>query len=993
MGSIGPFSFTTMEGRLQTSTSAMVPTLRGLRTNRPRAKPTRIRTVETPSTFLAAWIQALFYRAGIGSIAAVIDDSGIICPYALIADCRCTIEAAAAPGGALLTTVWTIVPPITFGWYGQVSQGKTVDINSLGVRVMTQPTTQAMAGTNPRVGGYTFTTMTGDLQWPITEGQIQEQEAAAKAIGIDNVIKRPSTSAGSIQVAVDCADDPTAFAIMNGIRAQVGTFIDIDVGGLVIPAVPLSDANFTWRPTVVLPNSSTQLLQGVLELNTQNAGGSGGPAATVQVASTWGNWQNVKAAYCGKGNEGLGGVASTIAWVQDLGRVLVSGGIGIAGPNGSAGSANQTNEPTDYTGMWCRILSKRDLLGNPSPDGTVVAPIWWGEVLKDKISGGAGEGAAVRNATCAGLMHALSRCFPLRWYEMGQNNVNQADPGEVLPFNQVRGGDASNVNAGTGEVNNVTVHDRVRMDQNNPPQANPTPWTALMLMQAWIKAFQAQYPQGPRFTLAGQTAPLAFYNGYDLRLKSFADGVCEVVSPRIGFTFRVEVDSSDNVMLRVNSVVPSNLTVPGLGTLLANDRQVTLDLTGTSITSWDLDRDRTVEADHVIIRGGRPWYGMTFGFGLSGTRTYQLVKGWDSTSGANSEENLWQQGNLQTRDAIHLHHVWRRWRLDPAWNGSGFFSPNRNDFFKFTRETATNAQNGVNGYTGNLLASGATTWPKSANLRFTRELPIWSGKDWAAINGSSSPVDAKSLPGNQLEGPILFGKHVDGTLEYLSHRWQVQVEDDNCGIILGHDARDGAAIQAYLNQGNTILVTIGITHPLPWTASWRRAQASRPRDMERCVVLSFPHLTYGLMVQSTLLWLDSTTGAHQCQWDIRLDWETIFGSGIAKLTPLLQLAALRYSNPLISLSWTQRGVIDAGTALAPGSMITAAKLPLDASRTWTPNMQAIISGRHWSFTAGELATSYTAQPLPPSMDRMVLMDAVPMRLLGNALGYALGGAH
>lgn len=963
MPTIGPFSFTTMDGRFNTASNSVIATDRGTKPGKRRGLITPFRTTEEFSTYAAAWQQAAIYRSCIGGVANAVDDGGIISPFTLVADVRTHVAAESGGAGALLETVWTLCPDITYGDAGQASQ--YVSAATGPVRFITTIPIPQIASTTISVGGVYFTTATGDMQWPISLDQRSEVVKVAKALGLDNVASPASANGGTLVCNVATSAETASFDLMRSCRIMVGTFADVELGGITVAGVAVRDCRVTWANATGLPSGSTQVATATWELETQDNSQTGeeiNTVAVVQVATTWGQWQTIKGAVCNNADEGINAHAGTVSWLLDVGKTL-------------RGRRTFTAEPVDYGGYYCRILIRQRNDGSPSVKGTVLVAAWWGTVLTSEINGGSAEGSATMLNLCAGLPALLKQVWFKYWYEISQDAITNWLPGEILPFNQVDGGDGGGI--GTGDLNGTidksyTVHDRARVytsgevahDSTLKDKPSPIRWTAHQIADSCLAAIRAQYPQGPRWTLTGQVAALDYTGEWTGVTKRCAlDILAEVISPRFGTVFRFEV-TGDAVALRVSTGVQADTVVPGLGTMPANDRQGAVDARGSDYVQYSLKRDATQEVDTLFVQGGNPWYCMTLGIVINGTRTSQFVKGWTAT-----EETTWDSASVQQRDKLGLSHVWRRFRLAPDYSGGAFFSNSRNDLFKLQRETATSADLGTGGETGNFILGDGGPKPRSGVIRFTRTLPFAMGKDWSLVTGSGT-ADVAAFPGNQLDGPLLFGLRKDGSYELLTTRWMVQVEDQHAGIILGSNATDAAAIKAYLIAGNSILITLGVVHPLPWRMSWRRWP--RLRDMERCLTLYFPELSYQLMVNGTVTGLSSPSSLIQTPNDVRQDWETVVNNGVPKLAPMLRLARLWYENRPHSLTYSRKGIIDLSTATAPGSMVTTATAPLDVSRAFTDTVNAVYTGRAYNFKAGEIATYYCTERILPGFDRFAI---------------------
>ncbi len=985
---IGPYTFSTMEGRLEVAASGAIPTTTGIKVGPPKPVVSDIRTFETATSFLLAWQQAGYYRSAIGNITSVTDDGGILAPNVLVCDCRCRILAGTAGTGAVLETAWKLMPSLDYGTYAQAN----VVLDLTAYARLQQATWAVTSSTAISVGTVTFTTATGDLQWPIAEAQRSAVRDAARALSGDESAAAPSMAGGQLVTIVEAATEQACFDKMVSCRAMAGSYADINLGGILIPAVAIIDCHASWSRVVGLPSGNLYLFTCVWDCDVQEDG-SGDDLRTcslVQTASVWGAWTTVPLAVCEGADEGLNGSVGQATWTLDLGKTL------------RARTSTQS-EPTDYTAKWVRVCSRYrggtpgvtttvPTGATPDPKGATLVPCWHGEVIEQGIDFGSQAVSATMSHTCAGIMACWEKVYFTRWYEVGQG-FGMADPGEVLPFNALAGGDGGGVgtqdlNTGGGETA-IAVHDRQRVHWDGSQYVpDLRRHTAQEIIRLIVKAVSVQFPQGPKWVLGGQVTALNFIGDWDLRKKNALQMFTEIVSPRWGLTFRPEV-IGDTVTLRINTEVQAATAVPGIGTLPANDRQSAKTLTGKSIVRGTLRRSASAQADHLLMEAGRGWGMATFCYGPGATpagKGMHLAKGWHD-----SQDATWAAANAQQRNSDALRDVHRRFVLKHEYDGGTFNEPNTNALLRMARKKTGLAETGINALDDGFEVGGVL--PYGENLRFTRKLPFYQGTDWAELAGTGAVVDLRPTPLRQPEGPLVFGLKVTGglfTYTDFTHKWDVQVEEDAAAITLGKDATDAAEIRNWLASGGYLLFTVGIESALPWRVSYRRAQADRPRDMERTQMLYFPEILYRQCYKGTILGLSSSTETKKAELDIRLDWEVTLGGGIGRLSAPLSLAQLWYRDLARSLNYEERGVLDVSTTTAPGSMITTATLPLDATRTMTETCNAVVSGRSWDFRVDSVGTRISTDRMLPGFDRFTMAKTVPRKALNLNKNYQLG---
>jgi hypothetical protein len=978
MSRIGPYSLAVLRGRLLTASQPSLVTDRGTRPAPPRPSPAVLTSVEPAATHAAAWIQALLYRQAIGLIVDVVDDGDGYCAAAVIVDVRHRVDHATtggATGGATLTTAWTLVPAITHGGIGQPILAPPDD--PLAPSEPPPAPIVIPSAFDFAIAGYAVDAMTGDLQWWLPNEAARRVQRALLAIGYPDAGIGPSSASGSVTAWKNQAGYSDSFIAMDAMRLLCGTYANIRIAGIEVPCA-IADATVDWQPGVGLPTGSTYLWSATLQASIDQGPNSEDDAAqptecVVEVATTWGSWSRLVGAACDQASEGLCQSTGNASIRIDLSPTLRAGRIATA-------------PDADYTGQWVRI---RPISLDRATRGTILDPIWWGRILSSEITAGPGT-VATNLLTAAGIGIALQQIELHRWWAVGQ--ADDHDPGVILPQNHLPRGDAK-IDLG------LASHDAAGEDG--------TRWTCRKLLDRLVEYSNDHASGGPRWSLGGQTAALEFVEAWDLRGRTVLEQLAELIGPRRGLTFRLEIGTDGNGTIRVNSTVGTAINEAGLDLAIpVNDRIVFSNhpTTGAALTYLDLDRpetpaaslvkDRAAEVDELRIEGGYPWMMTTLAFLDDDTDAdkYGLTKGWTE-----AEETAWDAATEEVRNSPRLAHVWRRFKLKDTYKGTGYFTPATNCVARVTRTTATDATHGTDGETGVITGTVAeATIPKGRNRRFTRELPIWVGRNWADPIYQSAVAELGAFD-KQCQHPMVWTRSTT-TLEYraITDQYQIQVEDDAPAVVLGRGADDAQALHDLLdaNSGHLeLIITIGLLECQPWRVSWRRDPASRPASMPRSITLRHPDITYRGVAKNTMI------GLTDSQTTIKADTDgqdvAVLGFGLpnapeaARLDPLLRLARLWYDSPAWGLTWTRVGEIDAATGTAPGGLVKAVKIRLDKNRVMQPDISAVLTSRTWRFTRGDVATSYQAERLQIGGGWRMDVGAPPAAI--NFMAAAAGG--
>lgn len=545
--------------------------------------------------------------------------------------------------------------------------------------------------------------------------------------------------------------------------------------------------------------------------------------------------------------------------------------------------------PVDVQGHYVRISVPQgdveDLV-----DATVFTVEYHGKITERII--GRDDGRVSVAYGCRD-MSSIFETWLLHWYELNDDG-SVADGTEIPPFNALPIGERS---SGTPGPDDTHVHDRGR-DAG-------LEWRGSDIAALLVAAYNEQFPDGPRVTLAGQTGALDNKVALDLDGSNVQEQLGQLITRGIGC--RILIDDSGNANLTLNTGVAADLTAGGY-TVPASDRQEAVDLITyfDDLTGWSFDEDTSNVFDVVAYRMGNPWFAISLWIEKEDAGT--LKRTWSA-----DDETAWLAAGPEVRSVGQYAHVMRRWKLDQDWVGASY------KHHPFTinvgRTKASNATFGAQGENGEFSDVGNNRFPWAA-LRFTKSLPFTVGADWTQDLSSGGPgVDPKK----QLERPLVFAVHYPGTDKEKWERLDIEITpDDNLpAISLGRDEADAINLFFRINNGQHIVVTAGFRLPKPWRVSWRRDPAERLCSQERAIEYKRPDLEYRWMMNETIVGLkdDGTP---------KLSGEGVIGAKPQTGEQLLAVGRLRHEHPQRGLTWSRTGI---HLIHAPGTFVTTGNLP------------------------------------------------------------------
>lgn len=629
----------------------------------------------------------------------------------------------------------------------------------------------------------------------------------------------------------------------------------------------------------------------------------------VQRAAEWpttdGDWTTVGRATATSGEECL---------LPDIGSAGIKMAVGTH-KQPLALTVASAGPDTALQGRYVRLLIQDD-----SADVSITLndlaeryrPFWWGivvDISQPRWSAPAANGISTGFAswTCLGLAADLD-VQPDRGFELGSDGASPivCDPGDMLGFNCETAGDRSILAQTVGSASTY-VHDR--RDPGNP-------WTARTAVDLLLAARAVQ--GGPPWALSGQTDALQYIETWETPGLTYLQRINRILAPRRGIVVRPIV--RDHIpYLHVTTTSPVTLTT-GAYTLPASVDQASVDLRGQPFrTVTRFHTDARAQLDILDLEGCRPWICRSLVYLTAGGG--DLIADWTP-----AEEALWLAADAWGRTVPSLAHVFRRYRLNgtppTAWIDN-------------VRSTTTSDTYGVSGEDGT-QTSDIAQGIAANSLRFTKLLPLYEGLDYTTSIPTASA-------GADYQKPKVFFRN-GGTYIDVSHLWPIEVLKDEPAILLGETADDANQMRlALVENGWDLVVTIGITAPLPLRVRWRRDPANWPRtDSPR--QRSYPiDAELRTLAAGTVL----AEGTATATGGTILDERTRMRQALVLMRPWMEFAE-------IDLRWIESGLADVVDGFHPGVYV-----PSLIGADGTDTIGQVITRRSWDFTEEGLQTDYS----------------------------------
>lgn len=755
------------------------------------------------------------------------------------------------------------------------------------------------------VGGVQFEGGEGAAYSPLSAAQIDSYAAAIQTLRIGNP---PPTSQGELSVWSDVTEYDGNVLLSSGTRL-IGSRVTVDLGfGTPVTDVTVAAFSGNWLRKRGVSNGGIFEGRFVFDSSADKDGGDEQTVAKVQTATVWGTWIDRPTLKCFETSEGVGTYA----------------GEGTAETKGLA--------PIDIVGHWVRVLDAGDV------------PRFHGKVSGRSVQGSDQEQSATVTYEFTGIAGAFDQMAIVRWFEWSGDGTPWltgsdlvTDPGDVLPFNGIISGDS------TTDEKTIAVGVTAKIHARGQPGVQSN---RLEMLQSLLKYARAMWPYGPLLAVGGQTSLLSnLRTSVDPRGLTFLQALAAIVDPNDGVTWRFDVSGS-TVTILIRSTNSDN---PGAQAV---------DLTSPEVSEWATGVDETNRAERIYVAAPRPQWCSSFAY-LS-NKTGQFLGGW-----ADADVATWTARTGEAKDAPDTAMVYRRFILDPQWDGGTDTSPAR--VLPFTRQTDATGQE-----TGELLPG--EPWPNArVAVQLLRTLPIGKGRDWSAAYG-------KINTGDEQEGPLAFA--VKGSTWIPLHfQMQVQIGDDQASVILGRDWNDAVLIKQYLDDDHRLVFTLGWQHPRPWRVSWVRddglGNVVTTVDLPRSVLITRTDeaLQQILMDSGTVVGLNSSGAPLYGDNNAgRID-----GNDSLALVRLKLRFAEIDGVPTGSCSY-QRSGHDVMSP-DPADYITQATVPITSTLSSSQLVNAVVGRRTINYTRGATSVSWQASRLIGGVGRLV--KAINARNLNN----------
>jgi hypothetical protein len=623
----------------------------------------------------------------------------------------------------------------------------------------------------------------------------------------------------------------------------------------------------------------------------------------VQIAKTWpidpGGWTQIDA-WCQSAVLGL---------CNDVGSAQLYTPAGTIFKPGK--SVSQAISSLNIGGQYVQV-SQFDPAGSvtDSEDGTKYSPLWWGVISKRIVAPDANQVAFFNSYKCSGIMSVLDSVVPPWHFTTTQApSTTASDCGAAPIFNKLGTKISGNMSPNLYDFGGgwmAPVFDF---------SGDAVMWTALDVVKYYLGLYILFGGGGPRFDLGGLalTGALGFSEQWDLSGHSCGEALSRVMSQKQGVGYRWEMNGFQPRII-VESFSPTPVTVPAVPpftaayTLPANYEQITIDLTDPDhIQKFNITEDSAATVDQMFVQISPTWYAVTFSL------FDDFIQDWtpaDQTAYEAQSDGDNTFGSLNTNTGIAR--VWRRWKINPAWNGiftGGFVLPNTHNF-------ASSALYGSSGLDGT-SSDDAVTVVSPNVLEMTGELPCIDGYDWATQDPAAADKTRRNAPIQA------FAQEDDGkwyTLaEFLDKKSiEIAVDSDNCALTFGDIPKDENSgdnwIRDAFEAGRKIYVTVGMRGQLQETVSFRKDTPDWARDQMRTFCKQRPHLQRRVIPSGTIVGVSQTGVLQSPSSDV------VIQDDLGQARSIMATSTPWCINPAWAVSFSRIGEIDKNYA-KPGQML------------------------------------------------------------------------
>lgn len=462
-------------------------------------------------------------------------------------------------------------------------------------------------------------------------------------------------------------------------------------------------------------------------------------------------------------------------------------------------------------------------------------------------------------------------------------------------FNGIAGIDRSSITRSIGAAS-VYVHDLTN-DRSDGNSDGPWYWTARQVLDHILALVSLR---GWRWSVSDPDGNLSFQvQALDLNEQTAFAAIQAIIDQRRGLLWWVSV-SADVAVINVISTVRTVNVSYGIG-LVANSDQHHLSTIGDPfVTGLRYEIDASSSYDEIQVRGARPWIALTLKYGTTGSA--DLQKGWSSAA-----ETAWDS----EQDASLTEMVWRRYEINPAWQGLAYEGGMRNHL-----ETADDQNHGTAGFNGArtvVAVPAGEPAPPAFSLTAERDLPCSPGFSRLRIGPRQPPV-------------VIVGTAAAG-YDDISQSSTVTIESSPPAVVIDQ-GDNGAGLAGDLASGLNLLVTLSLRESAPLIVSWVRPASFAPRAQRRRKVITLPNCEQWVVASTAVPGVNAITGALLTAGGGGAvgDGFGVIRDDMPTMRAALALARGFYSSDSVRVTWTDRGSlgidIGSGTLFRLGSMVT-----------------------------------------------------------------------
>lgn len=611
---------------------------------------------------------------------------------------------------------------------------------------------------------------------------------------------------------------------------------------------------------------------------------------------------------------------------NDVGSAEVFSPGGMVVWPGTTTPAN--TQPLEIAGHYVRILLESDS-GDvfDATSGKFYTPTWHGKIVSRSWKPNQEQTGLDIVYQCAGLLSALNEIQTFHHFEAV--DTVSADITLPLTFNAKKKGNRS--------TDKITVDGPV--DVYVFDSTSGIKWTALDVVEYLLALSEYTCPNGPIWTVGGQTSALGFSDDWDVHGMSILEAITRIVNPRQSLGFRCEIVDFQPVVhvisLSKDAIDAGDFTLP------ASTEQFALDLTDDSeIIDYSIGEDQSATYGKVAIIGGDDLYAMTLV--TIGDDAYTIVRDW-----TDAEATTWATADDDERQTGALAKVYRRFKLNPDWAGG-----NWDGSYNLLTGKATTSDDlhGTDGFTGELTSGGTALLP-GHKFKLTRDIPVPAGYDWDIQDPATADLTKKDM---EIQAFVYNPRKTKyQSLADWCERESVQIDiDEDQGAITfgpaGGDPSVAEDIKALFAQGGLLLITIGIKHQMPLMVSWNRP-SSEPVAQSRSVVKLRNHMTRRTITAHTAFRVDNGL--------LKKNAATVeLSSDVDDMNSMLALSTPWLRDPEYKISWRQRGLMLLNSG-KPGHFYTTAKYRDNVGSDVIVTVNTVVTRRERDYTNGTGVTT------------------------------------